>query len=64
MKGYQNIKNERILFSPLNWGWGHVSRSIAMLQVLIANKNQITIACAAEQRKIYEEYLANVDFIS
>ncbi|MDG1347512.1 MAG: hypothetical protein P8P77_07835 [Crocinitomicaceae bacterium] len=35
-----------------------------MLQVLIANKNQITIACAAEQRKIYEEYLANVDFIS
>jgi UDP:flavonoid glycosyltransferase YjiC (YdhE family) len=64
MEGYLNIKNERILFSPLNWGWGHVSRSIAMLQVLIENYNHVTIACTDEHREIYKEYLENVDFIS
>ena len=63
MESYQNIKNERILFSPLNWGWGHVSRSIPMLQILIENKNHVTIACTDEHKTIYEEYLENVDFI-
>lgn len=55
--------NKRILFSPLNWGMGHVSRSISLLNELNEKGNTLFIACNEIQRKIYKEYLSDVTYI-
>jgi hypothetical protein len=62
LENLKNIKNERILFSPLNWGWGHVSRSIPLLKQLQSQNNEITIACDSAQQKVYQEYLDQIEF--
>lgn len=63
MEAINNIQNERIIFSPLNWGLGHVSRSIQLLKKLQEQNNEIIIACDDKQQEIYEEYLEGVEFI-
>ena len=57
-----DITNSTILFSPLNWGMGHVSRSISLLDELIENGNRIIVACDEDQRKIYKCYFDNVRY--
>ncbi len=63
MKGLPEIEMERILFSPLNWGWGHVARSIPMLKMLEEQNNIIFIACSKKQREVYKEYLSSVEYL-
>ncbi len=63
MEAIKNITEERILFSPLNWGWGHVSRSIPLLRKLQKQGNSIFIACSSEQREIYCEYLKDITYL-
>jgi hypothetical protein len=58
-----HIKGKRILFSPLNWGFGHVSRSIPIIEKLLLQKNSITIACNENQEKIYKEYFKEIKFV-
>ncbi len=50
------ISNAKIIFSPLNWGMGHVSRSIPILEQLLKQNNSIIVFCSAEQEKIYVQY--------
>lgn len=59
----QDIHGEKILFSPLNWGWGHVMRSIPLLRQLQLQENKITIACSIEQKEVYTFYLDAVSFL-
>mgnify|MGYP003667297554 CR=1 FL=1 len=63
IEAIEHISNKRILFSPLNWGFGHVSRSIPILQKLIDNGNSVIVACNENQRKVYEEYFSNLEFV-
>lgn len=63
MKGIEHIVGERILFSPLNWGLGHVSRSIPLLRKLMKNGNEIHFACSFEQKLIFANYFSNVTFV-
>lgn len=51
------VKNKRVLFSPLNWGYGHVARSIPLLKQLESNGCAVLIACEEDQKDIYKEYL-------
>ena len=57
------IQNKRILISPLNWGMGHVSRCIGLVNQLISQENSIYIACDEEQQQIFECYFYNLTFI-
>jgi uncharacterized protein (TIGR00661 family) len=50
-----SIHHKRILFSPLNWGWGHVTRSIPLIQQLIDQGNEVIICCSHQQ----EDFLRN-----
>jgi hypothetical protein len=59
----KQISNAKIIFSPLNWGMGHVSRSIPLLEQLLNQHNSITVFCSAAQREIYELYFSNLSFI-
>lgn len=59
-----DIQNKRILISPLNWGMGHVSRCIGLIDQLISQENKIVIACNEEQKKVFLEYFPNVEYIN
>lgn len=58
-----DIKKQRVLLSPLNWGMGHVSRCIGLIDILLRNDNTIFIACSADQQAIFQQYFKDVTFI-
>ena len=57
------IKENRILISVLNWGMGHVSRSIGLIHQLLEQENIVFIACSIEQEEIYKQYFNSIQFI-
>jgi spore coat polysaccharide biosynthesis predicted glycosyltransferase SpsG len=59
----EQISNAKIIFSPLNWGMGHVSRSLPLLNQLLDQNNSITVFCTSKQQEIYELYFSNLRFI-
>jgi UDP:flavonoid glycosyltransferase YjiC (YdhE family) len=58
-----DIKKQRVLLSPLNWGMGHVSRCIGLIDILLRNDNRIFIACSADQQSVFQQYFKDVTFI-
>lgn len=58
-----SIHNKNVLFSPLNWGFGHVSRSISLLQQLLNQGCELHVACTTEHKMIYQEYFKDLKFI-
>lgn len=60
----ESISKQNVLISPLNWGMGHVARSIAIIQQLIDQQNQVFVACDADQQMVYETYFSQLHFIS
>lgn len=58
-----DIKKQRVLLSPLNWGMGHVSRCIGLIDILLRNDNSVFIACSADQQAIFQQYFKEVTFI-
>lgn len=60
----KSISNQNVLISPLNWGMGHVARSIAIIQQLIDQQNQVFVACDANQQMVYEAYFSQLHFIA
>lgn len=59
----ENIHHSRILFSPLNWGMGHVSRSIPLIKKLLKQNNTITLCGTEAQLKIYRHYFDSLTFL-
>lgn len=53
------VHNQRILYAALNWGMGHVARSIGLIEKLIEQNNEIILACDDFQREIFKEYFPN-----
>lgn len=54
------VQNQRILYAALNWGMGHVARSIGLIEKLIEQGNEIILACDDFQREIFKEYFPNI----
>ena len=50
------LLQERILFACLNWGSGHVARSIPLLKQLFGQGNELFICCTEKQRAVFEVY--------
>lgn len=59
-----SIYSKRILISPLNWGLGHVSRTIPIIQKLLENKNEVYICCDQDQELFYRQYFPELWYIS
>lgn len=58
------LNNKRILLSPLNWGFGHVSRCIGLIDILLQNQNTVFVACDEAQKHIFLEYFGDkISFI-
>ncbi len=58
----EEIRNKRILFAALNWGMGHVSRSISIISELLEADNTIVIAASETQHAIFKEYFPGLTF--
>ena len=56
------IESKRILISPLNWGFGHVSRCLALLQSL-SQRNEVIIAVNQEQKNVFLEYYPHLTYV-
>ena len=50
------IHSKNVLLSPLNWGYGHVSRCIPLINQLLENSNSIFIACDTAQKSVFIQY--------
>lgn len=59
----ESIHEKKILISCLNWGFGHVSRSIPIIDKLIQQKNSIYFAGSKEQIAIIGSYFQHIHFI-
>ena len=59
----EEINDKKILFSALNWGMGHVARSISIIDKLLQQGNQVTIAASNYQRQIYASYFPSINFV-
>lgn len=60
----EETHHQRILLSPLNWGMGHVSRSIGLVRKLLAQQNTVIIACDASQQKVFASYFPELEMVS
>lgn len=58
----ETVINKRILLSPLNWGMGHVSRCIGLIDTLQSNGNTLILACSSDQCSIFEQYFDDLLF--
>jgi UDP:flavonoid glycosyltransferase YjiC (YdhE family) len=57
------IHGQNILFSALNWGYGHVMRSIVLLKQLRRQDNQIFVVATAEQIQLFKSEAIDTVFI-
>lgn len=57
------LKQKRILLSPLNWGMGHVARCIPLIHGLLKNDNVVLIAASKDQQQIFKQYFPNIEYI-
>ncbi|MDF3028528.1 MAG: glycosyltransferase 28 domain protein [Fluviicola sp.] len=57
------VSQERILFGCLDWGSGHVARSIALLKQLSEQGNELFVCCTENQRVVFESYGISATFL-
>jgi len=58
-----SINSLRILLSPLNWGLGHVSRTVPIIQLLLAQNNEVIICCDENQEQYYRTYFPDLWYV-
>lgn len=51
------VHDKRILYAALDWGFGHVTRSIGIIRQLERQGNTVIIACNKEQKQLFISYL-------
>jgi hypothetical protein len=54
----QEIRNKRVLLSSLNWGYGHLSRCISIVSILLQNKNTVFFAGREADFQIVRQYFS------
>lgn len=59
----KNIENCKVLFSALNWGYGHVMRSIVLLHQFENQGCELFVACTSEQERLFKTEGISATFI-
>ncbi|HLU86568.1 MAG TPA: hypothetical protein VKZ44_02360 [Taishania sp.] len=57
------LTHQRILYSYLNWGYGHLSRSIGVVRKLLAQENEVVIAAPQRDFEIIRGYFPDAQLI-
>lgn len=58
------VENETILYACNDWGLGHVTRSIPIIQNLLRQNNTIYFAGNKKQNSILSEYFPTIQFLA
>ena len=58
------IKQKRILISPLNWGMGHVARCIPLINTFLKNGNTVFAAVSEEQGVVLRSYFQDIEIVN
>jgi spore coat polysaccharide biosynthesis predicted glycosyltransferase SpsG len=58
-----SVSNKKILYAALDWGMGHLTRSIGIIRDLLIQNNEIVIACNSDQKEIFLSYFPNIKCI-
>jgi len=58
------IKQKRILISPLNWGMGHVARCIPLIDTFLKNGNTVFAAVSEDQGVILRSYFPDIELVN
>ncbi len=58
----KSIREQRILISPLNWGLGHVTRTIPVIEYL-TRQNEVIICCDEQQEHLYRQYFPQMWYV-
>lgn len=59
----EDIRDKKVLISPLNWGMGHVSRCIGLIYQLISQENEIVIACSQDHQDVFQCYFPECTYV-
>lgn len=60
---FDEVQGKRILYSCLDWGSGHVSRSIGIIRELLKANNTVFLHCSEGQRSVFEQYELLVHYL-
>lgn len=60
----REVEDKTILYAALDWGFGHVTRSIGIIRQLLRQGNTVIVACNAEQRALFASYLPDLIYES
>ncbi len=63
MVNFSEVHSQRILLSPLNWGLGHVSRCIGLIDKLRKRNNEVIVACDVQQKSVFLQYYDDLEFV-
>jgi uncharacterized protein (TIGR00661 family) len=56
-----NISNKTILISVLDWGFGHITRCVPIIQILIKSNNRVVFAGSYEQIKFISNEFPTIE---
>ena len=56
-------KNKRILVAPLDWGLGHATRCIPIIQYLVQRQYEVFVAADGPQLALLKAEFANINFL-
>lgn len=59
----EEIQSKKIIYACLNWGYGHVARSIGIVNQLIQQNNSIVFAGNKDQIKIFRTYFPTIESV-
>ncbi|MBI3239512.1 MAG: hypothetical protein HYZ43_11850 [Flavobacteriia bacterium] len=59
----EHITGKTVLYGCLDWGSGHVARSIPLMQQLMLQGNRLVVRCTKEQQHVFETYAIQAEFI-
>jgi UDP-N-acetylglucosamine:LPS N-acetylglucosamine transferase len=59
-----DVKDKKIVISVLNWGFGHVSRSIGLISQLKGQGNEVVFAGDEQQAAIIKQYFPELKIIA
>lgn len=57
------IRDQRMLVATLNWGWGHVSRTIGLICELMEQGNEVVFAGDEAQSAVVKTYFPHVETV-
>ena len=57
------IHHKKVLIAPLDWGLGHATRCIPLINNLIENKNEVIIAAHGAIEKLLKSQFPQLQFV-